>query len=218
MKQWRLQCECAFRDRTSVLGDCTVWGVLVGNYVTNSSGICAVPDWKPRCNVVYEVKASFSGNALYAASSGSSSLDLRFPTNVTSVEGDCLDVTVGVPRTYELKASTTGPAFYDDWSGWTRLYINGTFKNGTVIKRYMVAVGSANGSVSFTWAAPSEGTYCIRTALLAGKFGFPEPSSYRSCECFLGAAAVTRPLAVQFNVSRTEFVVGEGLVLNATVL
>jgi hypothetical protein len=189
--------------------DETIWSDCV-----NSSGVGVCSTWRPTSSTRHYVTASSDASGVYDAGSASLICDFRFRTNVTFQGANPFEARTGFNNTYSFLVASNGRVGLGGVL--VRFFINGTLLDGMCYKEYRISYADGLGFVSFVWAPPTNGTYVIKASYFPS--GFPFLPDYSPCETFVCVTAITVPLAVLFSVSRSEFEVGAGLNLNATVL
>jgi hypothetical protein len=190
-------------------------GDLVGSGLTNSSGVFVASGWKPVSNIVFNVSASYwKDYSPYASGCASELYDLRFSTNIVPLGGNSTIAYAGESKTFDFRLVSSSRAGVE--SATVKFYVNGTTIDGATGEENhynYTASGSTShyGLVSFTWSVSNNGTYSIRVA-------FDGADEYLPCEGYVAVTVCTRPYALLFSVSQTEFEPGASLTLNATVL
>jgi len=181
--------------------------VNIENHTTSSEGKAAI-NWKPMLNHLYNVSAQFLGNETYLPGNTSKLCDFRYPTNITSRDGNWINVSAGFQHSYFFSL-TSLPIF--NFDGNLRYFINGTYADGTLYNSSDWMYGFEDGWHRFDWAAPSNGTFSMRIV-------YEGSSDFLSCEVCVLVTAVVTPLVVSFGVSSNAFEPNSNVGLSATIL
>lgn len=188
--------------------DVLVNGTLAGHGSTNSSGLFSVADWRPSANRIFNVTALSAGNDTLLAGRACVFLDLRFPTNITSYQGNPIGVLVGGEAKFKCQLSSPYPCGLEATLNY---YINGSSPSGEQYCYRHCETTYPWGNLTIRWSPPWGGLFYMRTV-------FNGSSSYKPCEAAALINASVTPLAILFSVSPNDFGVGRTIVLNATVM
>jgi len=189
-----------------------------GSGVTNASGMIRwaftppadPPDGFGAYSSVYQLVSD--SNETYLEGSLWGRIEFDMPTTMTFQGPNPLSIGSGVNYTYDFFVGALG---YQQFLAGCLLhfYIEGTCTDGTTFKYNPAAAQiSADGHASFGWSANYTGTYNVR-ADFEGVSGL-----FFGSECVVAVNASVWSLAILFSVSKTEFAVGDGIRLNATII
>ena len=178
---------------------------------TNESGCYSYRRFYPPNVAPCNVTVSSDENSTYHSGYLYTSLDFRFPTNITFDQsiGNPRVVNTGISYTYQIWVASSSKFGIEGATVTFR--INGTSVDGIIKNDCLSNSTICNGNVSFVWAAPANGTYLVNAT-------FEGSDLYKPCQTYLIVKVKSTPLAVVFSVTPQEFVTGSSLSLQATIL
>ena len=206
--------EAAGNPAGNLRVDFYVWDIYMGYAYTNSSGIASfsfVPkDYDSPENPLFPdlmVQVFCLEDVYTQGAEEYIHIDTRYPTSLVSLDGDVINVPVGVERTFSFKLTRA-----DNGSP-----VNGRFINfsiyGVDYATIFPGLTDSSGVVSFPWRSPKEGTYYINARSQARADWIYKQSN----EVVVMVKAEVVPISVCFDVAPRGFEDGATLTLTANV-
>jgi len=182
---------------------------------TNSTGT-AVLSWTPTSNIVYDVVANYSGNAVYRPSNASYQFDLRYATDLelwlwprpsdtylhhVISDNETLDVNTFVDYRFKVMYLPPPSASLGEQ---VCVYVDDIFYTA-------VDISPLGPSAMFSWSTNSSGIHYINVT-------YDGDENYKPDYVFFAAKAKASPVSLNFDVSPAAFEAGTSVNLWAMAI